>query len=229
MYSEYQLSGPGFCFWLHWAVWCSCGTALHYFSTDLGVRRGPRWVEVSKCCSIWKKEDPCYHRPPCLTSVPGKISFVPLCKEDTKVMREKRPEWWKASRARLRRRSWGHLFCSVCRGLRKTSLGSVGLSWGQWNRAADLLLQVTTSTTWRKGMKLPQGKFRLDIRKIFFTERVVRHWNKLSYPGSWHQGCWRPSGDWTMLLAIWFSFRQLCWTQSSWWVPANWRYSVILV
>lgn len=29
-------------------------------------------------------------------------------------------------------------------------------------------------------MKLPQGKFRLDIRKIFFTEKVVRHWNKLS-------------------------------------------------
>jgi len=71
--------------------------------------------------------------------------------------------------SRSERRGLRHDLIALCSCLRR----------GRAEGGAELFSLGSSDLTHGSGSKLCQGRLRQDVRKLFFTERVVKPWNRL--------------------------------------------------
>ena len=110
--------------------------------------------------------------------------WAPQFKKDVKVpecIQGGQHSWWKGWKARPGRSSWGLWACLAWRRPRGDLIALPRiLRRGRGEGGAELSSLVPRDRMRGNGSKLrPSGRFGLDMRKHFLTERVVGHWIRL--------------------------------------------------
>jgi len=92
---------------------------------------------------------------------------------------------------------------------------------------------VCSDRTKGNGFKLKEGRFRLDIRKKFFTMRVVKHWHRLPREAvaATSLAVFKARLDGALSNLVWWKMSLLMaggWNQVIFQVPSNRYHSMIL-